>query len=87
VGGDTELVTQTFRVQYSKPKHTTRLTSDGNFIVALVAHRTLLLVGIVKRDADGRLRDARLAVLVHQLLKVGSSHLHNGKRKPTFTPS
>ena len=57
------------------------LTCDGNFIVAFVAHRTLLLVGVVKRDADGGLRHTGLTVLVHQLLKVGGSHLRNIEQK------
>ena len=57
------------------------LASDGNFIVALVTHRALLLVGVVKRDTNGGLRDAGLTVLVYQFLEVGSSHLHNIKQQ------
>jgi len=52
------------------------LSGNRYFIVDLVSHRTLLLVGVVERDADGGLCNARLTILVHQLLQVRSTHLN-----------
>lgn len=51
------------------------LSSDGDLVIDFVSHRTVLLVGVVKRDADGRLCHSRLAVLVHQLLQVCGANL------------
>ena len=51
------------------------LPGDGDLVVVLVPQRRLLLVAVVEGDGDGGLRDARLAILVDQLLEVGGSHV------------
>ena len=45
------------------------LTGDCHFVKALIAHRRLGLVAVVKGDGDCGLGDARLSVFVDQLLK------------------
>ena len=47
------------------------LPGDGDLVVVLVPQRRLLLVAVVEGDGDGGLRDARLTILVDQLLQVG----------------
>ena len=44
------------------------LPGDGDLVEVLVAQGRLLLVSIVESDGDSGLGDARLTVLVHQLL-------------------
>lgn len=51
------------------------LARDGDLSIVVIADGTLLLVRVVEGDGDGGLGDARLAILVHQLLKVCGSHL------------
>ena len=47
------------------------LPGDGDLVVVLVPQRRLLLVAVVEGDGDGGLRDARLTILVDQLLQIG----------------
>ena len=45
------------------------LTGNCDFVKALIAHRRLGLVAVVKGDGDCGLGDARLTVFVDQLLQ------------------
>ena len=47
------------------------LPGDGDLVVVLVPQRRLLLVAVVEGDRDGGLCDARLTILVDQLLQIG----------------
>ena len=47
------------------------LPGDGDLVIVLVPRRRLLLVAVVEGDRDGGLCDARLTILVDQLLQIG----------------
>jgi len=52
------------------------LARDGDLVMLLVPDGAASLVGIVEHDGHAGLRDARLPLLVHQLLQVARAHLH-----------
>ena len=47
------------------------LPGDGNLVEVLISQGGLLLVPVVEGDGDSGFSDARLAILVNQLLEVG----------------
>ena len=51
------------------------LSRDSYFFIALIAHRALSAVRVVKSDGDRGSGDASLATLVHQVLQVACSNL------------
>lgn len=51
------------------------LPGNCDLIVVLIPDGAAVLVTVVKRDADGRLGDARLPVFVYQLLQAAGADL------------
>ena len=61
------------------------LSCDCDLIVLFISKWTLIFIGVVKCDADCRLTDPCLAILVDEFLQAACSHLQTTSNKTWVT--